>query len=759
MDLFKNLKLGYKLIGGFIIMAAIVGVTGVFGIMNIEGVGTRVIDMMRTSSALEKAVLQMEIHQKACRVALVEGALVRSDLRQFEKYVETYHKKRELFKGSVNLVLAGDKKLGLAPAPKGSKLETAAKSVLASWVGFEHVADEFIAHKTALLKGLTPGVIDQAAMRSLADERLHQLSTAKIMEASENAKLDIDDLADYVESRMFSAVKESVRLRKTAIATFVSVTFGAVVLAIVLGLLITRSIVGRLTRIGKALNKGAEGNLAVTVRIDSNDELGLLAADFNVMTEKLAGTVGKVNRSTEELNAIASVIADASGRVVAAAHIQASGLNTTSSAVLQINTTLKGVATDVETLSVHADESSSSMLEMSASIDEVAGNVEMLARSVEEVSSSIIEMANSIKEVGDSVLTLMDSSAITATSVMEMDGSIKQVEQNAMETAVLSQGVQTDAETGKRAVEATIAGIHEIKSASQITFEVVENLSGRAGDIGTILSVIDDVAEQTNLLALNAAIIAAQAGEHGKGFAVVAEEIKELAERTTNSTREIAAVIKGVQDETARAVRAIKKAEASIDEGEQLSHRSGEALTKIVDGAQQSTDRMAQIARAAAEQALGSQMIRDSMEKISSMVAQIAKATHEQRQGSELIMTAAEKMKGLTGQVLMSTREQSKVGGFVARSTENITEMIQQIRCACGEQSRGSEQIVAAVEEIQMSAAVNVDVAGLMETAVARLAGQVALLHGELGHFAIDVPADEPEEAPAFEAVLLPARA
>jgi methyl-accepting chemotaxis protein len=750
INFLRHLTLGYKLIGAFIIMAAIVAVTGIFGIMNIERVGTRVVDMMRTRAAMEKAVLQMEIHQKGCRVALVEGALVRSDPTEFQKSVEFYEKKRELFKNSVNLLLAGDKKLGLAPAPPGSLLEKAAKSVLGSWGEFETVADEFIAYKTGLLKGLKPGVIDQSAMLSLADEKLNALTTKKIMEASENAKLDIDDLADYVESQMIAAVKESQRLRKTAIATFVSVTIGAVLLAIVLGALITRSIVGRLARIGKALDQGAEGNLSVTVTDDTRDELGMLGNDFNVMTEKLAGMVGKVNRSTGELSAIAEAIAEASGRVVEAAHLQAAGLTTTSSAVLQINVSLKGVASDVDTLSIHADESSSSMLQMAASIEEVAVNAETLANSVDEVSSSIVEMTGSIKEVGDSVLNLMDASAVTASSVMEMDSSIKQVEQNAVDTAGLSKGVQSDAEKGKEAVEATIAGIHEIKNASQITFEVIENLSERAGDIGTILSVIDEVAEQTNLLALNAAIIAAQAGEHGKGFAVVAEEIKDLAERTTNSTREIAAVIKGVQDETGRAVAAIKKAEASIAEGEVLSNRSGDALTKIVAGAQQSTDRVEQIARAAAEQARGSQLIRESMEKISIMVSQIAKATHEQRQGSELIMTASEKMKGLTGQVRVSTREQSKVGSFIAKSTENITEMIQQIRRACGEQSRGSEQIVSAVEDIQMSSTVNLEVTNVMETAVSRLSGQVSVLHLELGKFVVQSQTVSAEESPTM---------
>ena len=153
-----------------------------------------------------------------------------------------------------------------------------------------------------------------------------------------------------------------------------------------------------------------------------------------------------------------------------------------------------------------------------------------------------------------------------------------------MDTAAISEGVRKDAEMGKEAVEATITGIHEIRRSSRITYEVINTLSERAADIGTILSVIDEVAEQTNLLALNAAIIAAQAGEHGKGFAVVADEIKELAERTSSSTREIAQVIKGVQDETQRAVEAINQAEKSIADGELLSQKSGEALTKIVTG-------------------------------------------------------------------------------------------------------------------------------------------------------------------------------
>jgi len=320
---------------------------------------------------------------------------------------------------------------------------------------------------------------------------------------------------------------------------------------------------------------------------------------------------------------------------------------------------------------------------------------------------------------------------------MEMSESIKQVEESAKDTAAISDEVRRDAEMGKEAVVATIAGIQEIKRSSGITYEVINTLSDRAGDIGAILSVIDEVAEQTNLLALNAAIIAAQAGERGRGFAVVADEIKELAERTSSSTREIAQVIKGVQDETRRAVEAINQAEKSIADGEILSKRSGEALNKIVAGVNKATEQIDEIARATVEQAKGSQMIREAIEKVLEMVGQIAMATREQGMGGELVISEVERMKELTAQVRVSTREQSKVGNFIAKSTENITGMIQQIKRACDEQSRGSEQIVVAVEEIQHSNTINLDATKVMNSAVMNLSRQIEILQKEMVFFRI----------------------
>ncbi|WP_136514688.1 methyl-accepting chemotaxis protein [Geomonas edaphica] len=733
----KDLTLRSRLIGSFLIMAVLVAFTGGFGALNIKRVGGQIQNILEQLSKQQKLVLLMGVTQKYCHVSLMQAALVHNDPEKLQEYIDDYQMKRDTLLSQAQIILEGNKKLGVLPAVKGSVVEKRTRQFLASWAEFEKVADELIARKEALLKGVPPGVMSQAAKDALADPRLNKLANEEIAAANDKAKEDLDDMLVEVGNKMTAANKQVTEIQRSAGVTFAAVIVVAVALAVALGLLITRNIVSRVRTMGSAVNRGAEGDLTAVIELGNQDEIGKLGSDFNEMVGRLSGMIGKVSRSSSELAVISDTMAKASHTVVQSAKTQAESVSKTSAAIVQINTSVKGVGQGVDSLSVSASESSSSILEMASSVEEVVQNMENLALSVNEVSSSIVEMGASIKQVGNGVVSLMEVSTATASSVMEMDSSIKQVERNANETAAISKAVRVDAETGREAVEAVINGMQEIKHASQITSEVIQTLSERATDIGDILSVIDEVAEQTNLLALNAAIIAAQAGEHGKGFAVVADEIKELSERTSSSTREISLVIRAVQDETRRAVEAIDQSERSIAEGELLSQKSGEALTKIVVGVTEATAQVTEIARTTVEQAKGSQMIREAMEQVSEMVAQIAKATREQGQGSELIMAAVENMKSLTSQVLSSTREQNKVGNLIAQSTESITEMIRHIKRACDEQSRGSEQIVMSVEDIQQATEQNLESTRVMDEAVYKLFRQTEMLKQEMEAFKI----------------------
>jgi methyl-accepting chemotaxis protein len=529
-------------------------------------------------------------------------------------------------------------------------------------------------------------------------------------------------------------VATSIRI-KIAVSTLV--TLATIALIALFSYYITISVTKPLKSCVAFAKAMAGGRLDSRLEVSGGGEAAELALAMNTMAENLHSIVARIGSASEVLTSIDNNLENAAVQVVNSAQKQEKSVRETSLAVVQINESVNEVYAGIDKLSESATETSASSLEMAATIEEIAMSAEKLEEAVEEVSSSITEMASSIKEIGHNIVNLLDASTTTASSIAEMDATIKQVEKNAMDTASISETVRNDAEVGKNAVLEAITGMQAIRASSQITSEVVETLSLRVNDIGTILSVIDEVAEQTNLLALNAAIIAAQAGEHGKGFAVVADEIRELAERTSSSTREIAAVIKGVQEETRRAVEAISQAEDSIAAGEMLSQRSGAALEKIVTGVQRAGVQVSEIAKATVEQARGSQSIREAMESVEDMVESIASSSREHSRGTDMISAAVERMKDLTIHVRTSTREQSRASNLIAKSTEDVTSMVDQIRDACRTQVESSAQIAKSVNSIEGATAANSHATKVMNSAVTDLTQQIDLLEKEMTGFKI----------------------
>lgn len=357
------------------------------------------------------------------------------------------------------------------------------------------------------------------------------------------------------------------------------------------------------------------------------------------------------------------------------------------------------IGSNVEGLSQSALATSSSVMEMVAINNEVTENMHNLSVSVQETTTAIEEMTFSVKEVAKNIEELSTAAEETAASMNEMDVSISQVETNANETSKLSETVTSDAETGVSAINKTINGIDRIKESSRIASEVIGNLGAKIDEIGNILTVIDDVAEQTNLLALNAAIIAAQAGEHGRGFAVVADEIKALAERTGSSTKEIAELIKTVQNESRNAISVMSQGVDDVQQGVQLGHNAEDALRKIVDSAKRSTLMIKAIAQATVEQSKGSKQVTNAISRIAETVQQIALATAEQAKGAEQIMKSAERMKVITSQVERSTEEQNRGGRQMTDSIENIRELVESMNNVQRERQNLQDRIAEAAEK------------------------------------------------------------
>jgi methyl-accepting chemotaxis protein len=574
------------------------------------------------------------------------------------------------------------------------------------------------------------GVFDSAGR--LASARANFLASGENLTA----------LLKEVEGRYHDAVVEPAaamslaQLEKIQMVTFLT-TGGSAFIAILIGLVMARGIsrpIGMVVRMTEEIQNGRLDKRLAMVR---KDEIGRMAGAMDEMADKLSDMVSRIGQSASELAQLSRNIGAAAQGVEQAARHQSGGVEKTSEAVIQIKASVEAVGKGVENLSNVAAETSSTMLEMSANIEEVDTNMDHLAGSVEEVHSSVAEMVASITQIADSIQSLKESTETAASSITQMDVAIREVEGNANETAAISESVRLDAENGRRSVEATMAGIQEIGRAARNSAEAIVSLSEQTKDIGRILSVIEEVTEQTNLLSLNAAIIAAQAGEKGKGFAVVAEEIRELSERTSHSTKEIASVVQGVQQETERAVNAMKFAEKSIASGKDLSLQSGQALEKIVISVQNSSRHMERVAGAILEQTQGSRMIRQVIEKVAEMIDQIAAATAQQKRGSELIIAAAERMQEIALQVRYSTREQNKAGKVIARSAETVNSMVQATRISCEGQNREAGAIVVAVKEIRDSATRNLENAAVLNEALLTLGKQFDVLQKEIGRFKV----------------------
>ncbi|MCL6456940.1 MAG: methyl-accepting chemotaxis protein [Gorillibacterium sp.] len=267
-----------------------------------------------------------------------------------------------------------------------------------------------------------------------------------------------------------------------------------------------------------------------------------------------------------------------------------------------MNTMVGNLNRTVSTILVHSQSLSSAAQEISAS--------------TEEIASSNTSQAGDAQTIGE--------------LLKELSLAIHTVAQNTDQAASLSNDTVRIAVEGNEVIQASMKSMRAVSTQ-------MSKLEEDSLKIGDILDVIEDIADQTNLLALNAAIEAARAGEQGRGFAVVADEVRKLAERSGEATKQITGIIKGMQSNTRESVKAVQ-------ESAEFSEKSGASFQQIVSKVNEAGHKVSEIAAASEEQASQSSNVLAAVENISATTEEAAAGSEETAATAQSLAQLAEEL-------------------------------------------------------------------------------------------------------------------
>jgi len=473
---------------------------------------------------------------------------------------------------------------------------------------------------------------------------------------------------------------------------------------------INRDVVRPITEAANLLERTAK-NLDLTERLSvlSGDEVGRMSEAVNNFLNTLQTTfkdvmetVTSFSRSSQEMHGIAK-------RIVENASAQADRARNVVQRIAIMGQTAAEVAAHAESSAALAREAAEIITEMAKTSDTITDISKQNQARAEGAAKTVAEMGMTAKEVQARAEAQSEAASKTAESLHRMADELQQMANHAQDAAQQAQRAMEDAKAGSQAMAQTVKGMEAIASSAEQMRDIVD--------------LIADIAEQTNLLALNAAIEAARAGEHGRGFAVVAEEIRKLAERTSESTKEIEALI--------------EQSTSNVEEGMRLTRQTEQAFKNMVETVEKSADVTMSIAEGSIKQASSTETLLSSTDELRQLAAGIVEMTGQQAVRREKAEQAMRQIMELSEETMSAANSTSATTKTAAETVSKVVTNSSEITGRTAKQRERSAALQALLNEMAEVAIQNAQGAQNALSAMEDLMNQARRLEEEVKQFKI----------------------